>query len=117
MFATMIAAFALGCLSLALRKDKLLGSLTVFLVLAASLWGSLPRMGDLAGGHHIYFGLDFFILNAAFGGILFIPLERIFPHNPQQGVFRGWSSFSPSPHWHHQQRSSQRVSSMEFALG
>ncbi len=88
MFATMIAAFTLGCLSLALRKDKLLGTLSVFLVLIASLWGSMPQVADLTGGKNIYFGLDFFILNVAFGGILFIPLERIFPHNDGQPIFR-----------------------------
>ncbi len=88
LLATMIAAFALGCLSLALRKNKLLGSLSVLLVLAASLWSAMPRVDDLTGGHTIYFGLDFFIVNAAFGGILFIPMERIFPHTKGQGVFR-----------------------------
>ena len=80
MFATMIAAFALGCLSLALRKEKLLGTLSVALVLIASLWGAMPRVDDLTDGHSVYFGLDFFILNVAFGGLLFIPMERIFPH-------------------------------------
>jgi sterol desaturase/sphingolipid hydroxylase (fatty acid hydroxylase superfamily) len=88
LFAVMISGFALGCLSLALRKNKLLGGVSVFIILAASLWGAMPRVEDLTGGRNIYFGLDFFILNVAFGGILFVPLERIFPHKQEQGVFR-----------------------------
>lgn len=88
MFAVMIAAFLLGCLSLTLRKNKVLGTLAVVLVLAASLWGAMPRIDDLTGGRNIYFGLDFFILNVAFGGLLFIPLERMFPKNVAQGIFR-----------------------------
>ncbi len=36
----------------------------------------------------IYFGLDFFVINVLFTGFLFIPLERMFPKNHEQGVFR-----------------------------
>jgi len=35
-----------------------------------------------------YFGLDFFVLNLLFTGFLFIPLERMAPHIPEQTVFR-----------------------------
>jgi sterol desaturase/sphingolipid hydroxylase (fatty acid hydroxylase superfamily) len=84
----MLAAFALGCLSLTLRPQKLLGLLAVVITLAASLWATLPAAPDLSGGRHIYFGLDFFILNVIFGGILFIPLERLFPKRAEQHIFR-----------------------------
>ena len=88
LFADMLAAFALSCLSLVLRPSKLLDALAIGLTLIASLWGSLPAMGDLTQGRHIYFGLDFFIINVIFGGVLFIPLERMFSHNKGQPVFR-----------------------------
>ncbi len=88
LLAIMMTAFLLGCLSLALRPQKLLGTLAVVITLVASLWAAMPAAPDLAGGRGIYFGLDFFILNVIFGGILFIPLERIFPKRAEQGVFR-----------------------------
>ncbi len=88
LFAIMLAAFGLACISLVLRANKLLGTLAVLFTLAASLCGALPQIGDLSGGQHIYFGVDFFILNLVFGGILFIPLERFFPHTDGQAVFR-----------------------------
>jgi sterol desaturase/sphingolipid hydroxylase (fatty acid hydroxylase superfamily) len=84
----MLAAFLLGCLSLALRPQKLLGTLAVVITLIASLWASLPQAPDLTAGHKVYFGLDFFILNVIFGGLLFIPLERLFPKWKQQPIFR-----------------------------
>ncbi len=84
----MFAAFLLGCLSLALRPQKLLGMLAVVITLLASLWAAMPQAPDLTGGRHIYFGLDFFILNVVFGGLLFIPLERLFPKRAEQHIFR-----------------------------
>ena len=89
LFATMIIGFLLACISMVLRPQKLLGTLAIAIILLASLWSSLPQLGDLMGGRSIYFGLDFFIINVIFGGILFVPLERIFPHNEDQPVFRG----------------------------
>ena len=89
LFATMIIGFLLACISMVLRPQKLLGVLSVAIILLASLWASLPQLGDLTGGRSIYFGLDFFIINVIFGGILFVPLERIFPHNETQPTFRG----------------------------
>jgi sterol desaturase/sphingolipid hydroxylase (fatty acid hydroxylase superfamily) len=88
LFLDMIAAFFLGCLSLALRPNKILGGAAVLITLLASLWGAQPEVGDLTQGHHIFFGLDFFVINVIFGGVLFIPLERMFAHTPGQPVFR-----------------------------
>ena len=89
LFLDMIVAFLLACLSLVLRPNKLLGTLAAAITIIASLWGSLPQVGDLTGGHKIFFGLDFFLINVIFGGILFIPLERMFAHTKGQPVFRG----------------------------
>jgi sterol desaturase/sphingolipid hydroxylase (fatty acid hydroxylase superfamily) len=88
LIATMLAAFFLGCLSLALRPNMVLGGLAIVITLIASLWSAAPQVGDLTGGRHIFFGLDFFIINVIFGGVLFIPLERLFAHVKGQPVFR-----------------------------
>ena len=86
--ALLLIAFAFATLSMVLRQNKTLGLVTLALVLAASLLGSLRSQvpGQDAGG--IFFGLDFFILNLIFLGFIFIPLERLVPHRPEQTVFR-----------------------------
>ena len=84
----MLAAFFLGCLSLALRPNMVLGGLAIVITLVASLWAAAPQVGDITGGRHIFFGLDFFIINVIFGGVLFIPLERLFSQVKGQPVFR-----------------------------
>ena len=83
----LIAGFSLAALSLVLRKDKTLGTAAMIATLAATMVGSLPS------NHHIkiegvFFGLDFFVLNVLFVGLLFIPIERIFAKNKDQSVFR-----------------------------
>lgn len=89
LFSALIAAFFCAFLNLILRPNKMLGTLAIVLTLVASLWASVPMVDDLTGGRQIHFGLDFFILNAIFGGLLFIPMERIFPHKGEQHIFRG----------------------------
>jgi sterol desaturase/sphingolipid hydroxylase (fatty acid hydroxylase superfamily) len=81
------AGFALAALSLVLRRDKTLGTAAMIATLTATMIGSLPS------NHHIkiegvFFGLDFFVLNVLFVGLLFIPIERIFAKNKNQSVFR-----------------------------
>jgi sterol desaturase/sphingolipid hydroxylase (fatty acid hydroxylase superfamily) len=82
-------AFACATLSMVLRPNKTLGTVTLAIVLAASLLGALrigtPTLGTTTG---VFFGLDFFILNLIFLGFIFIPLERLVPHLPDQTVFR-----------------------------
>ncbi len=81
-------AFACATLSMVLRPDKTLGLVTLAIVLTASLMGALrigPAQAETGG---IFFGLDFFILNLIFLGFIFIPLERLVPHRPEQTVFR-----------------------------
>jgi len=88
LYIILVLAFLLSCICLVLRKSKALGALAVTITLLASLWSSMPSAPDLASGANIYFGLDFFILNVIFGGILFVPLERLFPQVREQRVFR-----------------------------
>lgn len=84
----LIAAFALSAASLALRRDKILGSAAVCITLLATLLGGsrAQAQGELASG--AFLGLDWFVLNVIFTGFLFIPLERIFARDKKQPVFR-----------------------------
>ncbi len=81
------AGFVLAALSLVLRKDKTLGGAAMAVTLLATMIGSLPAHRDIAI-EGVFFGVDFFILNVLFTGLLFIPIERIFPQNPDQPVLR-----------------------------
>ncbi|GHC48452.1 sterol desaturase family protein [Neogemmobacter tilapiae] len=84
----LVLAFGLATLSLALRPNRVLGLTTVAVALTASLIGVVfPETSGFANGG-VFFGLDFFILNLVFLGFIFIPLERLFPHRPDQTVFR-----------------------------
>ena len=53
----------------------------------AGLIGSLAPVATNPGG--LYFGLDFFVLNVVLTGLLFVPLERMFPLKREQRLFRG----------------------------
>jgi sterol desaturase/sphingolipid hydroxylase (fatty acid hydroxylase superfamily) len=83
----LIAAFSLAAISLILRESKILGLTAIVAVLIAiALGGSMVRdSSDLSGS--VYFGLDWFVLNLLLTGILFVPLERLFPRRVQP-VFR-----------------------------
>jgi lathosterol oxidase len=86
-------AFALGALSLLLRRRKVLGATGCGLALGASLLGGGGVAIDrpLEGGWTL--GLDWFLLNLLLLALLFVPLERLFPKWPEQGPFRiGWTS-------------------------
>ena len=87
-FFFLISAFLLAALSMILRERKTLGVATLAVTLLATLLGGLhiaPPAGQTAG---LFLGLDFFIVNVIFLGFIFIPLERLFPHRPEQTVFR-----------------------------
>jgi sterol desaturase/sphingolipid hydroxylase (fatty acid hydroxylase superfamily) len=80
-------AFVLATLSMILRPNKTLGLVTLALVLSASLLGAL-RIQVPGQDTELFLGVDFFILNIVFLGFIFIPLERLLPHRPDQTVFR-----------------------------
>ncbi len=84
----LILGFGLAVLNLALRRQKIMGFAAITGVLVATLLGGsqAESTGALATG--IYFGLDWFLLNLAFLGIIFIPLERFFARLPDQSIFR-----------------------------
>lgn len=87
------AGFLLGLLAAMLRRRSALGLTGVGLSLAASLAGgaSVPIDGPVGGRTAL--GLDWFLLNLLLLAVVFVPLERIFPRRPEQGVFRpGWTT-------------------------
>jgi sterol desaturase/sphingolipid hydroxylase (fatty acid hydroxylase superfamily) len=87
LYTVLTAGFALAALSLVLRRDKTLGGAAMLATLLATMIGSLSPRGDIKI-EGVFFGLDFFLLNVLFTGLLFIPIERIFPRHREQSVFR-----------------------------
>jgi sterol desaturase/sphingolipid hydroxylase (fatty acid hydroxylase superfamily) len=87
LYFVLIAGFLLAALSLVLRKDKTLGGAAMVATLLATMLGSLPTHNALKI-EGVFFGLDFFLLNVLFTGLLFIPIERILPRHKDQTVFR-----------------------------
>jgi sterol desaturase/sphingolipid hydroxylase (fatty acid hydroxylase superfamily) len=86
--ALLLHAFACAVLSLVLRPNKTLGIATLAVALLASMLGGLHVQTTGTQTSGLFFGLDFFILNLIFLGFIFIPLERLVPHLPDQNVFR-----------------------------
>jgi hypothetical protein len=84
----LLAAFALSALSLALRRDRTLGTIGVAATLLAALIGGSDAQQLVPDPTPLFFGLDFFVLRLIFTGFLFIPLERFFPRHAEQAVFR-----------------------------
>lgn len=85
---TLLAAYALALLSLLLRPRKAIGSTALVLALAASILGGASVQPSEAHSWGIFFGLDFFVVNMVATGLMFAPIERIFPHLPAQRLFR-----------------------------
>src|SRR4051794_8596215 len=87
LYFVLISGYVLAVLSLILRNDKTLGGAAMVVVLLASLIGSLPNHQDISL-HGVFFGLDFFVLNVLFTGVLFVPLERLSPRKKDQTLLR-----------------------------
>jgi len=86
-------AFLLGALSLALRRRKALGITGLGLSLLATLAGGSSVRLESTFEHPFTIGLDWFLLNVLLLALVFIPLERAFPHRPKQTTFRsGWTT-------------------------
>lgn len=84
----LMAAFAFSGLSLALRTGKILGTCGVSATLLAALLGGSRATQLMSNSTPVYFGLDWFALNVLFTGLLFIPIESIFPRKTEQPIFR-----------------------------
>lgn len=84
----MMFAFSMAILSLLLRKNAYLGMLGLGITLVASIIGGTLDGAWLPDYTPIYLGLDFFVLNVIFTGLLFIPLETFFPKHQEQPLLR-----------------------------
>ena len=83
----LIAGFLLGILSSVLRKQKFLGLAALVLILLATLLGGSKAQTRFDIESDVYLGLDWFLLNLLFTGVVFIPVERLLG-NRVQPVFR-----------------------------
>ena len=84
----LLCAYALSLLSLLLRTNKAIGSAALITALAASLLGGAFVQPEEARSWGIFFGIDFFIVNLVAKGLMFAPIERLFPHRAEQRLFR-----------------------------
>ncbi len=88
LFGIMLTAYVSAMLSLVLREKKTLGGFGLALTLLASLLGGSRSSAVAPDLTPVYFGLDFFVLRMVFTGLLFIPLETLFPRRKEQPMFR-----------------------------
>ena len=86
LIALIVISFCFALANLFLRPNPILGFCAVVLVLLANFIAGLPPSS--APPARLYFGLDFFVLNILLNGVLFIPIQKLFPHNREQVVLR-----------------------------
>ena len=79
----LILGFFLAAVSLVLRQNKVLGLSAATVILVATAIGGSGATSARAPGTSGVLGLDWFMLNLVFTGIIFVPLERIFGRRPQ----------------------------------
>jgi len=85
--------FLLGCVSLLLRRRRVLGATAVLLAALAMLAGGSAVEIDGRFDTPVYLGLDWFLLNLFVFAVVFVPLERMFPRQAGQRVLRaGWAT-------------------------
>jgi sterol desaturase/sphingolipid hydroxylase (fatty acid hydroxylase superfamily) len=88
LFTLLLFAYGSSVLSLILRESKTLGTVGMITTLLASGLGGWTATPVLQDYTRAYVGLDFFVLNVLFTGLLFVPLETIFPRLSEQPLFR-----------------------------
>lgn len=79
--------FALACINLVLRRNKILGFSAIIVVLLATTLGEIATVTAMPLGQ-VHLGLDWFVLNLLLTGMLFIPLEKLFGRLADQPLFR-----------------------------
>lgn len=88
LFGAIILAFVFSLLSLLLRPTKTLGMTAMVLsLLGLTICGNglAPLAADATP---YYLGLDFFLLRLLLTGLVFVPVENLFPNRSEQGIFR-----------------------------
>ncbi|WP_299370122.1 sterol desaturase family protein [uncultured Tateyamaria sp.] len=84
----LLTGYALALLSVMLCRRKVLGWTGLGLVVLASLLGTAEPQAIGEARQSLYFGLDYFIINIVVMGLLFVPIERVFPNRADQTVLR-----------------------------
>lgn len=84
----LLASYSLSLLSLLLRPAKAIGFTALAVGIAAALLGGADVQPDELRTWGVFFGLDFFIVNLAITGLMFAPIERAFPRQGTQRLFR-----------------------------
>jgi sterol desaturase/sphingolipid hydroxylase (fatty acid hydroxylase superfamily) len=86
--AILLLSYGLALLSLLIRPRKAIGFTALAIGVLAALLGGAEVQPAEAQGWGIFFGLDFFVVNLAVTGLMFAPIERIWPHRADQRLFR-----------------------------
>ena len=86
--AVLISSYALALLSLMLRTKKAIGFTALAIGIAAALLGGANVSPRETHDWGIFFGVDFFVVNLIAAGLMFAPIERFWPHNRDQRLFR-----------------------------
>jgi sterol desaturase/sphingolipid hydroxylase (fatty acid hydroxylase superfamily) len=93
--AGMVFSAAFGVVTFALNRHKLMGAIGICLSLLA-MWGggASVQVGPRYAAPG-YVGLDWFILDLLLSAIIFVFLEKLFPHIREQAILRpaGWHDF------------------------
>ena len=84
----LIGGYALALLSLLLRPRKAIGATALVIALLATLLGGADVQPRETHDWGIFFGVDFFAVNMIATGLMFAPIERLFPRRAQQRLFR-----------------------------
>lgn len=84
----LLAGYALALLSLMLRPRKAIGAAALCVALLATLLGGADVQPREARDWGLFFGVDFFAVNMIATGLMFAPLERLFPRRADQRLFR-----------------------------
>lgn len=86
--AILLGGYALALLSLFLRPRKAIGATALIIALLATLLGGADVQPRESHDWGIFFGVDFFAINMVATGLMFAPIERLFPHHARQRLFR-----------------------------
>jgi sterol desaturase/sphingolipid hydroxylase (fatty acid hydroxylase superfamily) len=91
--ASIAAAIALGALGLTLSRPnrRALGGIALGAT-AILMGGPGAEALDVGGPGRIVLGLDYFVLELLVLGLIFIPLEALFPLRPQRVLREGWQT-------------------------
>lgn len=84
----LLASYALALLSLLLRRKKAIGFTALIIGISAALLGGANVSPRETHDWGIFFGVDFFVVNLIAAGLIFAPIERFWPHNRDQRLFR-----------------------------